>query len=102
MSNCCFHLKYESSIHNIASSSEKVVLSESGEKYAQVMHSLQVTTIQNNSKQSCRTGDGLFLLDEALLIMDSYIFFRSDNLKVKYFNGGFVSYKHAAFLFTRR
>ncbi len=35
-------------------------------------------------------------------IIDYGLFFRSDNLKVKYFNGGFVSYKHAAFLFTRR
>ncbi len=33
-SNHCF--KYESSIHNIAFSSEKVIWSESGEKYAQI------------------------------------------------------------------
>ncbi len=32
--NHCFQLKYESSIHNIAFSSEKVVSSKSGEKYA--------------------------------------------------------------------
>ncbi len=43
-SNCCFWLKYESSIHNIAFSSEKVVLSESGEKYAQIKHHLQAKT----------------------------------------------------------
>ncbi len=30
----CFQLKYESSVHNIAFSSEKDNLSESGEKYA--------------------------------------------------------------------
>ncbi len=45
-------LKYESYIHNIALSSEKVVLSESGAKYAQIKHCLQVK--QNRSKQICR------------------------------------------------
>ncbi len=35
-SNCCFLLKYKSSIHNIALSSEKFILSESEEKYAQI------------------------------------------------------------------
>ncbi len=34
-------LEYESSIHNIAFNIEKVVLSESGEKYAQITHCLQ-------------------------------------------------------------
>ncbi len=33
-SNRYFRLKYESSVHNIALSIEKVVFSESGEKYA--------------------------------------------------------------------
>ncbi len=41
-SNCCFWAKYESSIQNIAFSSEKVILSESGEKYTQIEHYLQV------------------------------------------------------------
>ncbi len=40
-------------IHDIAFSCEKVVLSESGEKYAQIKHSLQVKTVQNCSKQIC-------------------------------------------------
>ncbi len=40
-------LKYESSIQNIAFSSEKVVLSESGEEYGQIKHCLQVKTVQN-------------------------------------------------------
>ncbi len=40
-------------IHDIAFSCEKVVLSESGEKYAQIKHSLQVKTVQNCSKQMC-------------------------------------------------
>ncbi len=43
--NFCFRLKYKSSIHNIAFSSEKV---ESGEKYAQIKHCLQVKTVQNS------------------------------------------------------
>ncbi len=39
-----FRLKYKSSIHNIASSSEEVILSESGEKYAQIKHHLHTKT----------------------------------------------------------
>jgi len=39
--------KYESSIHNIAFSSEKVPLSESGEKYSQIKHCLQDKTVLN-------------------------------------------------------
>ncbi len=50
---CCFWLKYQSSSHNIAFSSEKVILSESGEKYAQIKHHLQAKTVQNSSKQIC-------------------------------------------------
>ncbi len=37
-SNHCFHQKYESSIHNIAFSSEKALSSELGEKYEQIKH----------------------------------------------------------------
>ncbi len=37
----CFWLKFESSVHNIAYSSEKVISSESGEKYAQIKHCFQ-------------------------------------------------------------
>ncbi len=37
-SNHCFQLKYDSSMHNIAFSSEKVISSKS---YAQIKHSLQ-------------------------------------------------------------
>ncbi len=52
--NCCFHLKHESSVHNILNiivqcfvtfSNEKVVSSESGEKYAQIKLHLQVKTV---------------------------------------------------------
>ncbi len=41
-------------IHNIAFSSEKVVSSESGEKYAQIKHRLQVKTVHTSSKQIWR------------------------------------------------
>ncbi len=46
-SNHCFWLKYESFIHNIASSSEQVISSESGEKSAQIKHRLQANTVLN-------------------------------------------------------
>ncbi len=38
-------LKYDSSIHNTAFSSETVVSSESGEKYAQIKDHLQEKTV---------------------------------------------------------
>ncbi len=44
--NRCFWLKYKKSIHNIAFFNEKVILSESGEKDAQIKHRLQVKTVQ--------------------------------------------------------
>ncbi len=37
-------------MHSIAFFSEKVILSESGEKYAQIKHQLQVNTFQNSSR----------------------------------------------------
>ncbi len=59
--NHCLRLKYESSIHNIAFSSEKVISSESGQKYAQIKQ----TWFQNRG--------WTFSLEEALLeIMDWY------------------------------
>ncbi len=47
--NCELLPKYESIIHNNASSSEEVILSESGEKSAQIKHRLQSTTALNKS-----------------------------------------------------
>ncbi len=44
----CLLQKEESSIHNIIFFSEEVVLSESGEKYAQIKHCLQAKTIQTS------------------------------------------------------
>ncbi len=38
-------------IHNSASSSEKAISSESGEKYAQIKNLLQAKTVQNSCKQ---------------------------------------------------
>ncbi len=72
-------LKYEYTIRNIVFSCEKVILSESGEKYAQINHHLQVKTVK------C-VGDWrwTFPLEEALLwIIDYYNFFsRSNSLKL--------------------
>ncbi len=42
---------------------ENIISSESGEKYAQIKHSLQALTVQISAKQICwwsTTGDGLF------------------------------------------
>ncbi len=44
-SNCCFRLKYKSSICNTAFSNEKVISSESGEKYVQIERKQFKTTI---------------------------------------------------------
>ncbi len=69
-------LKYESS--NIASSGEKVISSESGEKYAQIKHRLQAKIVQNKCVggfwcERTITGYGLFSLEKALFwIIDSY------------------------------
>ncbi len=58
-------LKYKSSIQNIAFYSEKALSSESGEKYAQMKHCLQVTRVQNVSLDfDMNTHD---ILEEALL-----------------------------------
>ncbi len=76
-------------IHNIAFSSEKVISSESGEKYAQIKQCSQAKIVQNSSKQIC--WDRLWTTKLA----------RSDNLKVKHLYDGFSSYKHAAFHFTQ-
>ncbi len=46
--------KKKSIIHYLAFSSEKVISSESGEKYAQIKHYLQEKTLQNHAKQICQ------------------------------------------------
>ncbi len=100
-SNCCFRVKYESIIHNIV----KVVSSESGEKYAQIKHRLQAKTVQNCFTQICWVilmwediRGWTFSLKEALYELWTCILIRSDGLKLKCLNEGFVSYKHSFFL----
>ncbi len=73
---------YESSIYNIVFSSEKVVSSESGEKYALIKHCLQMKTVLNKCIYDMRfkilmredNRRFTFSLEEALLwIVDSYL-----------------------------
>ncbi len=77
---------------------ERAILSESGEKYAKIKCHLQAKTILNKYvvgfDVSGQQGMDFYSLEEALLwIID---------IKVKkHLNDGFVSYKHAAFHFTR-
>ncbi len=84
----------------MASSSGNVISPESGEKSAQIKQCLQAKTILIKQNVAGfwfeRT---FFLLEEALLwtgILD-----RSDSLKDNPLKDGFVSYKQAAFHFTR-
>ncbi len=99
-SNHCFHQKYESSIHNIAFSSEKAVSSELGEKYAQIKHCLHAKTVVN--KYVCvlwcerTTGDVLFHWRKHHYGSWTCILARRDILKLKCLDE-FVSYKHTAF-----
>ncbi len=94
-SNHCFHQKYESSIHNIAFSSEKALSSELGEKYEQIKHRLHAKTAVNkyvcvmwedNRWWSSLEQASLWILDLA----------RWDVLKLKCLDE-FVSYKYTAF-----
>ncbi len=97
--NSHLHLKHKS----IFLSFLKFILSESREKYAQIKYCLQVETVQNCSKQIFwwilmweHNRRWTFSLEEALLlwVVDLY-------LKLEHLNDRFVSYKHAAFCFTR-
>ncbi len=47
------------------------------------------------------TGDGLFHWRKCYYGLWTHILARSDGLKIKHLNDGFVSYKNAAFHFTR-
>ncbi len=96
-----FHLKYKSSVHNIAFWNLTWIRRERCTDQGQFIS-------ENISKQTClwllRTrrmrSNGLVLLEEAILwIMDSYFLSRSRSLKIKRLDG-FVSYKHAVFHFT--
>ncbi len=83
-------LKY---LYNIYISSEKVVSSESGEKSAEIKHRLQAKTILNKYVGGFwfeRTTGGSVIIDYGL-----------NTLRLKHLNDQFVSYKYAAFCFTR-
>ncbi len=58
-----------SSIHNIAFSSEKVIVSESGEKYAQVKHRLQAKIVKYVGGFWCDKREWTVSLEQALWIM---------------------------------
>ncbi len=78
----CFWPKYESSIHNIASSSEKVVWSESGEKSAQIKQRLQAKTALNKYVTGFwweTTRDGLFHSRKCYYELWTHILARSDS-----------------------
>ncbi len=71
-------LKWESIIHNNHSPMKKVASSESGKKYAQIKHHLQVKTVQNNSNKYvsgfwCERQQKIgFLTGGSFIIMASY------------------------------
>ncbi len=75
--------------------SVKVILPESGDKYAQIKHHLWTKTVQNCSKQMCRCilMQREISLEEALLIIDWYC-----SINKQLFE---VSYKYAAFHFLQ-
>ncbi len=103
-SNWRFLLKYESFFHNVAFSSEKVSPSESGKRYAQNKHSLHAKIVQNICGKcgfwfERTTGDAPFLWRKPYYGLWT-ILNRIDSFKLKSFNNGFVSYKHAAFCFA--
>ncbi len=84
----------ESSIHNIFSW-EKIVLSESGEKYAKAIIKNKTVLNKYVSRFWCNrtSGDGLILLEEVILWIDFFFLARSNVLKFKRLNE-FVSWKY--------
>ncbi len=52
---------------SIALFSEKSVLSESGEKYAQIKHHLQAKTVQNSYKWQKILEEGIMVMDFCIL-----------------------------------
>ncbi len=73
-------------------SSEKIIVSESGEKYAQIKQRLQVKTVQDSIKQvdfDVRGQQGKYFFTGGS-IMDS-VLVRIECLKLKCLNDGFVS-----------
>ncbi len=82
--NHCFQLKYDSSVHNNVFSREKVVSSESGEKYAQIKHCFFFFFRWSTGFWCERTtGDGLFHQRTCYYWLWSYILARSGRLKLE-------------------
>ncbi len=96
-------VKFESSIHNIVFSTENVIMSESGEKYAQTKHMMFLTS-ENSPKRILghifmwegNRGWGLF--NGGNHIMDYWTGILAKGLD---FYDGFVTQKHTDFHFTR-
>ncbi len=77
-SNCCFKLKYESSIHNIA-------CNKSGEKYPQIKLCLQAKMVQNSSEQTSQwilIWEGMhFFTGGSVIIMEPCTFWPEATVK---------------------
>ncbi len=92
-------------IHNIAYSSEKVISSESGEKYAQIC-AYEIRALFTSENQLVDI-DGILIWEDNRgrtislkeVLLWSWILARSNVLKLKHINDGFGSYKHTAFHF---
>ncbi len=82
--------KYESSIHYIDLSREKAILSESGEKYAQIQHRLQVKTVKTMWEDNRELEEHHYRCNIILIViifLCIHIFFaRSNRLKLKHIN----------------
>ncbi len=75
------------------------ILSESGEKYAQIKYCSDAKTVLKKLVDfDVRGQEGMDFLTGKNIIDWTHILVRSDCLKLKCFN--FVSYKHAAFHYT--
>ncbi len=82
-------------------SSEKVVSSDSGEKYAQIKHRLQAKTKMSvDFDVKGQQGMDFFNWRKRYYELWMDILSRIGGLKLKCLNDGFVSYKHATFHFT--
>ncbi len=81
--NHCFQLKYDSSVHNNVFSREKVVSSESGEKYAQIKHSFFFFRSNTGFCGERTTGDGLFHKRTCYYGLWRYILARRGSLKLE-------------------
>ncbi len=79
----------------------KVVSSESGEKYAQIKDCLQVKTVKHILLDFEVRRQQMMVFFTGGSVMHYSILAGIDSLKLKHLNDGLVSYKQAAFDFTR-